>query len=180
MQQQIYKVDKARKDIDYLLQQNKNLVYYMLANMGQLTNQDAESAAWEALWDAVETFDVFSKVQFSSYACVVLRNAINNILRKQMSEGEHQRYVLDQSSLLFSMVADNADHEPEQANVVSLFNTYIATKNGLVKNVMLYWYSNDFDTTACNIAEACSCTPSYVCRVQRDFRAYLSSKLKRQ
>ena len=52
---------KTKEDIEQLLYENKNLVYYMLTKTGQLLNQDAESAAWEGLWDAVNLFDIYAK-----------------------------------------------------------------------------------------------------------------------
>ena len=48
MSELIYKLNKTAADVDELLLQHKNLVYYRLAQMNQLTNQYAESAAWEA------------------------------------------------------------------------------------------------------------------------------------
>ena len=86
MSELIYKLNKTAADVDELLLQHKNLVYYRLAQMNQLTNQDAESAAWEALWDSIMTFDVFGSVAFSTYACRCITNAINTVLRKQQHD----------------------------------------------------------------------------------------------
>ena len=83
MSELIYKLNKTAADVDELLLQHKNLVYYRLAQMNQLANQDAESAAWEALWDSIMTFDVFGSTAFSTYACRCITNAINTVLRKQ-------------------------------------------------------------------------------------------------
>ena len=178
MPELIYKLNKTPDDVNTLLAQHKNLVYYMLTNMHQLHNQDAESAAWEALWDAVETFDVFAKSTFSTYACTLIRNTINNILRKQQLEKTHQSAVIElceQNSLVYTMEQDDAELV---AFVDRQFKNYIEHKQGTAKNILLVWYSLRFSVNVSNIATMCGCSPSYVTRVQNGFRAYISGKLR--
>ena len=55
----IYKPVKSKNDVNKLLQVHKNLVYWCLGKMNKLNDQECESAAWEALWDAINRFDVF-------------------------------------------------------------------------------------------------------------------------
>ena len=174
----IYKRDKTKNDIDLLLKQHKNLIYYMLSLHNQLANQDAESAAWEALWDAICTFDIFSKVPFSSYACVVIKNAINDVLRKQIKVNEKQKVVIEDLDELnmFSMLELNDTGLKKIIN--DEFEKFIASRKGKIRDVMLVWYSYDFCTTVQNIADKCGCTASYVSRVQTTFRAILSAKVK--
>ena len=150
----------------------------MLTTMHQLSNQDAESAAWEALWDATETFDVFAKSMFSTYACALIRNAINNILRKQQLTYTHQSAVIsmcEQNNLICEMEFDNAELS---AFIDIALSEYLEKKSGLAKNIILVWYSTGFSINVSNIAIACGCSPSYVTRVQDGFRAYLSGRLK--
>lgn len=178
MPELIYKLNKTPEDVDALLVQHKNLVYYMLTSMHQLSNQDAESAAWEALWDAIGTFDVYAKNTFSTYACTLIRNGINNVLRKQQLEYTHHCAVMQiskQNSLIYNQ-------EPDDAELVAFvdreFKKFIGMKHGIAKNVLLAWYSTRFAANVTNIAIMCKCSPSYVTRVQSDFRAYISGKLK--
>jgi len=174
----IYDINKSASVIDELLLQHKNLVYYMLRISGQLNNPDAESAAWEALWDAINTFDVFSKNTFSTYACVIIRNAINSVLRKQQIEHKRQTAIIEYTEnnrLLYSI---NAEDTELISTIDTLFDQYVNTKAGITKNILLVWYSSQFNTSVTNIAIACSCTPSYVSRVQCSFRAFISGKLK--
>jgi RNA polymerase sigma factor (sigma-70 family) len=178
MPELIYKLNKTPKDVNKLLAQHKNLVYYMLTNMCQLTNQDAESAAWEALWDSIETFDVFAKSAFSTYACTLIRNAINNVLRKQQLEHTHQSAVIElceQNNLVYTIEQDDA---ALVAFIDKVFEQYINRKTGLAKNILLVWFGTRFSMNVSNIAVACGCSPSYVTRVQDGFRAYLSGRLK--
>lgn len=59
---------------------NTGLVYRQLTAFNLLQDQDAESAAYEALWRAVTTFDTEAGVAFSTYAVC----CINNELRKHL------------------------------------------------------------------------------------------------
>ena len=175
----IYKLDKTAADISELLQEHKNLVYSLLSEMKQLGNQDAESAAWEGLWDAVCTFDVFCTTQFSSYAYAVLKNAINNVLRKQSKTFALDTVYISSVTETEACTEDDYYSKDSINRVQQIFSAYIETKSGITKDVLLFWYSSDFCVTLTQIATACSCSPSYVRRVQDSFRAYLSGRLKR-
>lgn len=178
MAELLYKLNKTDEDINTLLERHKNLIYYMLTRMNQLGNQDAESMAWEALWDAIGTFDVFSNVAFSTYACTLIRNAINNVLRKQQLDSANLRalnYQLELEARTYSMDTESSELVDY---IEHCFQQFILTKIGVSKNVLLAWHSSGFLSTVTNLATMCSCSPSYVSRVQQDFRAYLSGRLK--
>lgn len=179
MAELLYKPDKTRDDIEQLLAQHKNLVYFMLTNMQQLHNQDCESAAWEALWDAVCTFDVFSTTQFSTYACTLIRNAINDVLRKQALINRHETAMFEYTDQyeLDSEPASNksADlvNEVEQA-----FRIYLVDCQPKTKAVLQAWRASGFEAKGNELAKMCSCTSSYVSRVKRGFRAFLQRRVK--
>jgi RNA polymerase sigma factor (sigma-70 family) len=173
----LYKQKKERADIDELISKHKNLVYFMLGKMGQLYNQDAESAAYEALWDAIETFDVYCKTSFSGYACCLIRNAINGILRKKQAEEEHICIVSDIYENTTLAVGPDTDNVHLIAEINKHFDNYVRCKQGISRNVLLVWFSSNFETANTQIAQVCKCSISYVSRVQQDFRAYLSSRL---
>lgn len=169
------KLDKTPEDINHLLAQHKRLAYHVLTTMGLLDNQDAESAAWEGLWDAINTFDVFSKNEFSTYAYKVIRNAILNELRKDTATKNIQCISVDFMAYP-NQTAAAADTDVQY--IYDIFNDYITTRSGVTKNVLLIWYSTGFDNNATNIANVCACSTSYVCRVQSAFRAYLATRLR--
>lgn len=178
MSELIYKLNKTEKDIDALLLQHKNLVYFMLSSSGQLYNPDCESAAWEALWDAICTFDVFSKTQFSTYACTLIRNAVNNELRKQAIYQKRECAMFEygeQSNLCATVDTEDVDivNRIEEA-----FSEYLKSTSGIVRNVLLVWNASGYEATCRDIASMCATSPSYVSRIQSGFRAYLQRKIK--
>lgn len=175
--QLINKRDKTKEDINQLLKQHKNLIYYMLARLGQLNNQDAESAAWDALWTAIELYNVYSSVAFSTYACTVIKNAICDVLRKQKRTSKTNS-IEENEELGCLYVEQNVCSNESVNEILSIFDTYVNSKCGLNRNILLTWRSAQFDSNVNSIAQMCRTSTSYVSRVQCAFRAYLSSQLK--
>lgn len=174
----LYSINKTKDDVNSLLALHKRLVYHMLKETNQLNNQDAESAAWQGLWDAIVTFDVFSKTEFSSYACVVIKNAINGELRKHYQKKQPVHILLEDVSCYIIKDVDTGVELAYNCDVIyTLFDAYIVDKTGIVKNILLAWYSSDFESTPTNIAKICNCAPTNVSRVQATFRAYITRRL---
>lgn len=173
MNDALYKLEKSDSDIDELLRIHKNLVYHMLSVTGQLQNQDAESAAWEALWDSLNTFDVFSKNAFSSYACRCMYNAIQQVIREQ---GKVPIEIMLEDE--FVQYDETIAEEASVNRVETYFKQYVSTKRGTIRDVLLTWYSSSFEMSQKALSARCRCSISYVSRVQQGFRAYLSGKLK--
>lgn len=178
MSELIYKLNKTAADVDELLLQHKNLVYYRLAQMNQLTNQDAESAAWEALWDSIMTFDVFGDTAFSTYACRCITNAINTVLRKQQHDKRNtvELNELTEANLLFT--DDSYESADTMQRVDEAFKIYISTCKGKSRDVLLLWRASGFEMSATALAKQCATSTSYVARVQCSFRAFLSCQLR--
>lgn len=179
MPELIYKAEKTEADINELLIQHKNLIYFMLSKMGQLSNQDAESAAWEALWDAIGTYSVYDKAAFSTYACKCLANAINCVLRKQ--QRDRLNYIelseLTDANTLFT--TDDYESAEVMLVVSTAFDSYIRDSRGITRDVLLLWRSSEFSMCPTELAAVCKTSASYVTRIQSSFRAFLSSKLER-
>lgn len=174
MSDRLYKLNKTKQDIEYLLNSNKKLIYRVLSDMNLLTNQGAESAGWQGLWDAINTFDVFSSTAFATYAYTVIRNEILNELRVQ--NRQIPCISVDCLEDLYSVV--DFEEAANLQHIYKIFDAYIKDKTGLNKNILLVWYSSNFESTVGNIANICGCSSSYVSRVQGGFRAYISSKLQ--
>lgn len=172
MTELLYKPDKTPEDINTLIGRHKNLIYYVLGGVGQLYNQDCESAAWGALWDAVCTFDVYGPSAFSTYAVTLIRNAINSELRKEATRHRHETTLDEYSGISEPIVTE------ELNRIEAIFAEFIAKCAGQKKNVMLVWQASGYEAKGTTIATICKCTPSYVSRVQQDFRAFVSVRMK--
>lgn len=175
----LYKMDKSKADIETLLDENKNLVYHLLTQCNQLQNQEAESAAWEALWDAICTFDIFCTTAFSTWACTLIKNRIGDVLRTQKCEKKKAREIQQE---LHTTISDTNYTDKESKEFLKKFkehfDRYIAFKTGITRDVLLMWYGTGFECSVTNLAAACNCSASFVSRIQIDFRAYISCKLR--
>ena len=175
----LYKPEKSKQDVEALLAEHKNLVYYRLSQMGQLYNQDAESAAWEALWDAIGTFSVYEKTAFSTYACTCITNAINGVLRKQISEQQAYNYVeLTDKIPVPAAVEENSELEQLKELVDEVFKEHMEQSRGLSRDILQLWCASGFEDNKTQIAKALNTSVSYVSRVQTSFKARLSGRLK--
>lgn len=174
----LYKRDKTAADVECLLEQHKNLVYYMLTKTEQLGNQDAESAAWEALWDAINVFSVYEETQFSTFACTMMRNAINDVLRKQNRIRVQENEIVAAYIEANKFISEFEPHAGIQQRVIELFKEYVSDKRGNIRSILLAWYGTGFENSATNIANMCKCSVSYVCRTQQLFRAFLKYRLE--
>lgn len=179
----IYKIDKTRDDVNKLMQRHKNLVYRILADFGYLGRADCESAGFEALWNAIETFDVFSQTAFSTYACVCIKNAINDTYRKEKARVSHEVVEDFTENELTQVVFDVAiDVESTEATqkILQFVREYLDKIGNSTKSAkaMHLWYSTQFTMTPSDIAKCVGTTTSIVCRAQQMLRAYLSGRLK--
>lgn len=178
MEDLLYKLNKTPQDVDALLAIHKKLAYHMLHYTGQMGNQDAESAAWQGLWDAINTFDIFSTTQFSTYACKVIKHAIWDTIRKEQAKKVFKYTSVDFTAWPCDIDTVNYDENGDIKRIYDLFAAYVKTKQGKVKDVLLAWYAADFESSATNIAAIANTSPSYVSRVQNAFRAYIDTQLK--
>lgn len=175
----IYKPEKTRQDIELLLAEHKNLVYYCLTQKGQLQNQDAESAAWEALWDAIGTFSIYEKTAFSTYACRCIINAINDELRKSQTEYEHYNPCeLTDDIPVPTAIEENLAYNRLRKTIDEVFKEHMESTRGLSRDILQLWRASGFEDNKTQIAKALNTSVSYVGRVQTAFKARLSGRLK--
>lgn len=177
----IYKLEKSRDDIERLLEEHRNLVYYCLSQCALLDNADCESAAWEALWDAICTFSVYEQTLFSTYACTCIMRAINGASRKQDAYNKrHIELPKDAPEPVTSMafIDESIDSLKVLDIIQDVFEEHLASTRGVSKDVLLFWRSKNFDESKTEIAKACGTSVSYVSRVMTAFKARLSGRLK--
>lgn len=179
----LYKPIKTKDEINHLIRENQGLVYYMLTQLGQLDNPDAEEAAWDALWDAVVKFDIFSSYQFSTFACRCIKNRIGDVLRQQQRRRKHESSLSDilEDVIQDATLPDKLDSiiaEEKLKRVLKIFDEYISSKHGLARNILLVWQASNFEASVGVVARVVSTTPANVSKTLLSFRAYLDTYLR--
>lgn len=181
----LYKPVKTPDDVNKLMNKHKNLVYKLLADFGYLGMHEYESAGLEALWTAIETFDIFANNAFSTYAYKCIKNALNSVYRLDMTRRKH--YIsMDFTENEMEFVVDDATIKIESDEAVQKILTYTREYlDNLDKNTFGYkaiqlWYSTQFTLTPSKIAEMIGTSTSIVSRAQQLFRAYISRRLREE
>ena len=176
----IYKPIKSKADVNELLSMHKNLVYFMLTKMGKLNDQDCEEAGWDALWDAIERFDVYGDTAFSTFACRCIQNRINDVLRKRQIKFKHETDFTEAETLPSNGMTIPAQIESVETlmRVQKILEQYITIKSGVTRKVLLAWQASKFSASAATIATVCNTTSSTVGKVLVSFRAYLATELR--
>ena len=170
----LYKQDKTASDVDELLHQHKKLVYHILKCTGMLNNSDAESLAWEALWDAINLFDIYSTTKFSTYACTIIHNRVVNGIK---AAKHHETVELDDNMVILENEFENSELNKL---IYATFDKYISNVSGVSRDVLLAWYGSGFTYSLAVVAELTKTSPSYAGRVLCSFRAYLATTLQKE
>lgn len=176
----VYKRDKTKEDVNEIILKNKNLVYYMLGIMRCVGDDDCESAAFEGLWDAVETFDVYSTGTFASYACTLIRNRVNNVFRQRNTISRSKYIAVELKDDLDLFYTDEIPTVETFAQIDKYIEKYFIKHKGgkVAKAVIMLWRNSNFELRPTEIAVTLDISTSYVCRVQCAFRAYLGRVLE--
>lgn len=176
----IHKPIKTKSDINKLLEIHKNLVYWCLGKMNKLHDQDAESAAWEALWDAIATYDVYGSVAFSTYAVRVIKNRIGDVIRKQIKMSNNEFATHDEIDIVDTMcrISDSFEAKERLDKVIKAVDMYIEMKTGIARNVLIVWRAANFDITNTMIAKICRTSTSRVSETLTGARAFIATKLR--
>lgn len=179
----LYKRDKTTEDVEKLVHAHKNLVYYCLAQTKQTNNQDAESAAFEALWDAVNLFDVYATTAFSTFACTVINNRIYTVLRNDKKRRKKEILVENSTSFFTDNYdIDSADkqelHNKQYIRLCNQIDYYINNQTDKISTILLYWRSKCYKASTIEIAAQCNVSSSYVSRVQVSFKVAIQAMIK--
>lgn len=174
----LYKRDKTDEDVAKLLRMHKNLVYYCLAQTQQIYNHDAESAAFEALWDAINLFDVYATTAFSTFACKVIINRIYTVLRDAKTHNKREILVENSAKFIDCYEQDSEIQDKRYIRLCNQIEQYISEQTDKIRAILIYWRARNYKATTVDIAQHCGVSASYVSRVQVSFRVAIQAMLK--
>ncbi len=178
-------------DINDTIAENLGLVYGQLKRFELLGDQDAESAAYEALYNAIVSYNDASSTKFSTYAICVIANAIRMVLRarrnkKQINTVSYHEPIGDENEETFADVLSYGDtiddvllrnemREDIYNAIMRVYNN-LTTENA--KRIFIMWYRSDFTATQRDIAEALNVSQPTVCRNLSIFKYKLKQELE--
>lgn len=181
---------RSNQVIEELIILNKGLVYKQLTKFGMLNDHDAISLAYEALYIAINTYDISKDNAFSTYATVCIYNKLGSLVRKQKSSTNIDTVSyyapVDGTDKLTYLEVLESDEQADtsimrkqtMSNInASIERCYSKVKNPTHKAIISLWKDSNFTMTHLNISKEVNCSQTYVTRIINSFRAELKKHL---
>lgn len=179
--------------IDDKIRDNVGLIFTQLNKFKLAKDPEAESIGYEALYNAILTYDQSKKVQFSTYASVCIYNALGSYVRTQNKQ--RQLEVISYNNIAFS--EDGTDHEfvdffeaptgveddyirNERCMLVrkAVQEQYDKLTNEKHKSILLLWCRSGYSMSSVAIAKEIGVSQSYVSQVINNFKFKLKKRLE--
>lgn len=182
-----------QETIDDKIAANTGLIFAQLNKFNLAKDPEAESIGYEALYNAILTYDQSKKVQFSTYASVCIYNALGSYVRTLNKQ--RQLEVISYNNVAYS--EDGTDHEfvdffesptgveddyirHERCLLVrqAVQEQYDKLTNEKHKNILSLWRNSGYLMTSVAIAKEIGVSQSYVSQVINNFKFKLKKRLE--
>lgn len=182
--------DLTEDSIEEIIKLNEGLVWKQINRFGLLGDPEAESIGFEALFHAINSFDINKKSKFSTYATVCIYNRLGSYVRSlntliRVNTISYDTPVNDTGSThldTFVSDFDVEDYVLDNEKVIVILNSVDACLNEMTNetqyNIISLWRKSGFKATHREIATTLDCSQSYVSGTISKFRKKLKSKLK--
>lgn len=180
-------------DINKKIASNTGLIFAQLKKFNLARDPEAESIGYEALYNAILTYDQSKSVQFSTYASVCIYNALGSYVRTQNKQ--RQLEVISYNNIAYS--EDGTDHEyvdffaastdveteymrEELQKLVrtEVQNLYDSLTNEKHKAILALWRDSGYMASTKEIAKSVGVSQPYVSQVINSFKFKLKQRLE--
>lgn len=181
----IYAPQKTADDVNAIIIANKNLVYYVLHKTGHAYDATYESAAYEGLWSAVETFNVYGETAFVTYAYTCILNAVYNEGRKQKRIKQNEQQLDEDFTYLSpgDYYRSDAAIQLEAVQAAEKLRGYIQRyiqqmkKSTIAYSAVQLWYASGCELSTTELAERLSVATPTISKALATCRAYISTQI---
>ena len=180
-------------DINDKIASNVGLIFKQLNKFNLAKDPEAESIGYEALYNAILTYDQSKNVQFSTYASVCIYNALGSYVRTQNKQ--RQLEVISYNNVAYS--EDGTDHEfvdfistssdieqdfmkKELHRIVreEFQKQYDMLTNEKHKTILSLWRNSEYEASMVSIAKQADVSQPYVSQVINSFKFNLRKRLE--
>lgn len=173
-----------------LIQTHSGLVYSQLHKFNLIHDQEAESLAYEALYNAICNFDSSKGNKLSTVATVYIYNALGSYVRslnkqRQIQTVSYHNTADDNGNEYIDILSTSVDVEQELINkelyrtVSEVFNIqYEKLANEKHKAIIGLWRDSEFNAQTKDIAKQVGVSQSYVSQIINNFKYILKKKLE--
>lgn len=181
------------QDINDKIATNTGLIFNQLIKFNLAKDPEAESIGYEALYNAILTYDQSKNIKFSTYASVCIYNALGSYVRTLNKQ--RQLEVISYNNVAYS--EDGTDHEfvdfiatptnmeadlirTELHQIVrEVFQAqYDSLTNEKHKTILHIWRESEYTSTYSEIAKQVSVSQPYVSQVISNFKFKLRKQLE--
>lgn len=180
-------------DINDKIASNVGLIFNQLNKFNLAKDPEAESIGYEALYNAILTYDQSKSVQFSTYASVCIYNALGSYVRTQNKQ--RQLEVISYNNVAYT--EDGTDHEfvdfisassdveqdymkKELHRLVreEFQKQYDILTNEKHKSIISLWRDSEYEASMVSIAKQVGVSQPYVSQVINSFKFNLRKRLE--
>ena len=180
-------------DINAKIARNVGLIFSQLKKFNLARDPEAESIGYEALYNAILTYDQSKNVQFSTYASVCIYNALGSYVRTQNKQ--RQLEVISYNNVAYS--EDGTDHEfvdffSASADVekdymreelqklvrAEVQKLYDGLTNEKHKAILSLWRNTGYVASTKEIAKEVGVSQPYVSQIINSFKHKLKQRLE--
>lgn len=181
-------------DINATIAKHSGLIFHQLKKFNLAKDPEAESIGYEALYNAILTYDQSKNVQFSTYASVCIYNALGSYVRTQNKQ--RQLEVISYNNVAYS--EDGTDHEfvdfistssdieqdfmkKELHRIVreEFQKQYDMLTNEKHKTIISLWRNSEYEASMVSIAKQADVSQPYVSQVINSFKFNLRKRLEK-
>lgn len=180
------------QDIDKAILSNKGLVYKQLHKFGLIDDQEAESLAFWALYNALVNYDESKGIKLSTVATVYIYNALGSYVRKLNAKRIIQEVsyntIVQYDGTEYEMLNILPDSKTVESEIIReerckltelAFNEmYNKLTNDMHKAILKEWKRTDYEGTTTSISDIVGVSQSYVSQVINNFKAKLRKRLE--
>lgn len=180
-------------DINDKIASNAGLIFKQLNKFNLAKDPEAESIGYEALYNAILTYDQSKSVQFSTYASVCIYNALGSYVRTQNKQ--RQLEVISYNNVAYT--EDGTEHEfvdfisapsdveqdymkKELHRLVreEFQKQYDMLTNEKHKSIISLWRDSEYEASMVSIAKQVGVSQPYVSQVINSFKFNLRKRLE--
>lgn len=180
-------------DMNALIAKHKGLVYKQLHNFGLASDQEAESIAYEALYNALRNYDSKTGNAVSTVATVYIYNALGSYVRtlnKQRqihtisynniayTDSDEEHEFVDSIPVAVDIEQDYIKREVGRIAMSTFNEQYDKLTNEKHKTILGLWRDSEFTMTTTDIAAQVKVSQSYVSQIINNFKFTLKKKLE--
>lgn len=181
------------QEIDRLIDKHKGLVYHQLHKFRLINDQEAESIAYEALYNAIKNYDSSKGTAISTVATVYIYNALGSYVRtlnkqRQLTVVSYNNFTcfddsegheyLDTLADKTNLEKDYIDKEMRQITIEAFEEMYNKLTNEKHKAILRIWRESEFIAPTTDIAKQVNVSQSYVSQIINNFKFSLKKKLE--